>query len=79
MFIIQMFYHPSLPVSGVSELPFLDLGDDSRVPGAGKFFGVDDGSVQLNASELPSSLPFLFGTGSETSIYVNCNFCFEKH
>ena len=58
---------------GVSELPFLDLGDESRVPGEGRFFGLDDANVQLNESlgEISNSLPFPFGNGTETSIYVS--------
>ena len=36
-----------------TELPFLDLGDDTRVSGNGKFFG--NGSIEL---ETPSFLPF---------------------
>ena len=53
-------------MSGVSELPFLDLGDESRVSGEGKFFGYDD-----HASELLNSIPFPFGNGTETSVYVS--------
>ena len=55
-----------------SELPFLDLGDESRVSGAGKFFGVDDQAVHVNLSALPSgSLLFPFGNSTETSVYVS--------
>ena len=53
----------------VSELPFLDLGDDARVPGEGKFFGILDHAINLlNETELPS---FPFGDGNETRIYVS--------
>ena len=53
----------------VSELPFLDLGDDARVPAEGKFFGTLDDAVMLNETELPSFLPF--GNGNETRVYVS--------
>ena len=53
----------------VSELPLLDLGDESRVTGEGKFFGVDDGND--NATELLNSIPFPFGNSTETSVYVS--------
>ena len=56
-----------------AELPFLDLGNDARVSANGKFFGVDDASVMLNETELPSFLPFPFGNGTETRIYVSYN------
>ena len=46
--IMIIVHYYSLAESGVSELPFLDLGDESRVSGAGKFFGVDDDTVKLN-------------------------------
>ena len=55
----------------VTELPFLDLGDDARVAGDGKFFGVDDDVYMLNQTELPSFISFPFGNGSETSVYVS--------
>ena len=55
----------------VSELPFLDLGDDARVDGDGKFFGVDDNTYMLNETELPSFISFPFGNGTETSVYVS--------
>ena len=55
----------------IDELPFLDLGDESRVSGAGKFFGVDDSTVKLSATELPSSHPFPLGNSTETNIYVS--------
>ena len=56
-------------MSGVSELPFLDLGDESRVPGEGKFFDVDDETE--NVTELLNSIPFPFGNSTETSVYVS--------
>ena len=55
----------------VTELPFLDLGEDARVAGDGKFFGVDDDVYMLNQTELPSFISFPFGNGSETSVYVS--------
>lgn len=55
----------------VTELPFLDLGDETRVPGEGKFFGILDDAVMLTETELPSSFPFPFGDGNETRIYVS--------
>ena len=65
LFIIMM-------LAAISELPFLDLGDDSRVSGDGKFFGDDDNIRPLNEAELPS-FPVPFGNGTETSIYVSHN------
>ena len=53
----------------VSELPFLDLGDEARVSGEGKFFGILDFALMLNDTELPSSFPF--DNGTETEIYVS--------
>ena len=55
----------------VSELPFLDLGDEARVSGEGKFFGVLDDAVMLNETELPNSHPFPFDNGTETNISVS--------
>ena len=53
-----------------SELPFLDLGNESRVSGAGKFFGFDDHAVHVNLSALSSScLLFPFSNSTETSVY----------
>ena len=57
----------------VSELPFLDLGDDGRVPAEGKFFGILDHAIMLSETELPSYLPFPFGNGNETRVYVSYN------
>ena len=54
----------------VTELPFLDLGDETRVPGDGKFFGVDDGAIMLSDTELPSYLPFPFNNNNDMKIYV---------
>ena len=62
----------ALFADGVSELQFLNLGDETRVSGAGKFFGVDDSTRKLSATELPSSHPFPLGNSTETSIYVSC-------
>ena len=53
----------------VSELPFLDLGDETRVSGEGKFFGILDFALMLNDTELP--IPFPFDNGTETKIYVS--------
>lgn len=55
----------------MTDLPFLDLGDETRVHGDGKIFGVPDVSKLLNETELPSYLPFPFGDGNETKIYVS--------
>ena len=41
-----------------TELPFLDLGDETRVNGDGKFFG--NGVRELSETEHPSFLPFNF-------------------
>ena len=64
-----LFYYAK--IDAVSNLQFLDLGDESRVSGDGKFFGKLDHAVMLSATELPSSHPFPFGNGYETSIYVS--------
>ena len=53
----------------VSELPFLDLGDETRVFGEGKFFGIFDFALMLNNTEIPISFPF--DNGTETEIYVS--------
>ena len=53
--------------SGISELPFLDLGDESRVHGEGKFFGILDHAVLVNNTELS----FSFDNGTETNIFVS--------
>ena len=58
-------------MNGVSELPFLDLGDESRVAGEGKDFGFDDITIKLSATELPSFITFRLGISIETSIYVS--------
>ena len=57
----------------VSELPFLDLGNEARVSGEGKFFGPGtlDDAVMLNENELPNSHPFPFDNGTETNIFVS--------
>ena len=52
---------------GISELPFLDLGDESRVLVEGKFFGMLDYAVPLNDTELS----FSFDNGTETKIFVS--------
>ena len=52
---------------GIPELPFLDLGDESRVNGEGKFFGALDHAVLLNTTKLPVS----FNNGTETNIFVS--------
>ena len=52
---------------GISELPFLDLGDESRVHGEGKFFGGLDHAVLVNDTELS----FFFDNGTETNIFVS--------
>ena len=57
-------------VDRVSELPFLDLGDETRGLGQGKIFGHIDDVVMLDGTELPITLPFPFGNGTETKIYV---------
>ena len=59
----------STAIERVSELPFLDLGDETRVSGEGKVFGVLDFALMLNDTELPVSFPF--GNGTETEIYVS--------
>ena len=56
----------------VSELPFLDLGDENRVSGEGKVFGVLDFALMLNDTELPISFPF--DNGTEKEIYVSYKF-----
>ena len=56
-------------MSGVYELPFLDLGDGSRVSGEGKFFGKDDATE--NVTELLNCIPFPFGNSTETSVFVS--------
>ena len=58
-------------MDGVSELPFLDLGDEDRVFGGGKFFGVLDHAVMLNEKELPNSHPFPFDNVTEANIFVS--------
>ena len=63
--------HTALMRDKVSELPFLDLGDDARVSGEGKFFGILDHAIMLNETELPRFLPFPFGNDTETRIYVS--------
>ena len=54
-----------------TELPFLDLGDETRVPGDGKFFGVLDGSTMLNETDQPSFLPFPIGNDTNMRIFVS--------
>ena len=44
-----------IPVAKVqTELPFLDLGDETRVPGDGKFFDNDGRILTEQTSFLPS-------------------------
>ena len=52
-------------INGVYELPFLDLGNESRVHAEGKFFGVLDDAVMLNETEIP------FYNDTETEIYAS--------
>ena len=70
---LTLYLHAAM--SGVSELPFLDLGDESRVPGEGKFFGDDDSTE--DATELLNSIPFPFGNSTETSVYVSLKKLFK--
>ena len=56
----------------MSELPFLELGDETRVSGEGKFFGILDFVLMLNDTELPIMFPF--DNGTETEIYVSYKF-----
>ena len=55
-------------IAKVTELPFLDLGDETRLPGDGKFFGQLDGGEQLKETEIPDFLPFPFD--NKAIIYV---------
>ena len=54
----------------ISELPFLDLGDESRVQDIReKFFGTLDNTRPLTETEV--TVPVPFGNGNETKIYVS--------
>ena len=68
---VSSLYHAiiSTATDGVSELPFLDLGDETRVSGEGKVFGMLDFVLMLNDTESPISFPF--DNGTETEIYVS--------
>ena len=57
----------------MSELPFLELGDETRSAGVGKYLGSIDDAVMLTEAELPS-FSFPFGNDSDnnsTKIYVS--------
>ena len=66
-----MYFNLHTAMDEVSVLPFLDLGDDARIPGEGKFFGILDHAIMLSETELPSYLTFPFGNDNETRIYVS--------
>ena len=51
-----------------TELPFLQLGNETRVNGDGKFF--KNGYRMLSETENPSFLPFSFGNDKKLIIDV---------
>ena len=60
----------------VTELPFLNLGDETRVNGDGKFFGVLDDTKMLIETNIPDFFPFPFDNGYDTRIYVSYYECY---